>query len=163
LFFTLITKRIDEHNGDVGKGIAAAASELAADVPLYSLNLVLTTRTELWAFRYPDTNELWILERSIGNFDPRGSFDERSLSGIMRVMSAELAVLPATVIASEQLDSSSRWRMLAPGELVHIAPDLRVTSTIAVPDPPAQLMDLSAPEAVAQGLTDEVDQKTHGG
>jgi hypothetical protein len=78
-------------------------------------------------------------------------------------MSTELAVLPATVIASERLDSSSRWRMLEPGELIHIAPDLQVTSTIAVPDPPARLMDLSAPEAVAQGLEDEVDQKTHGG
>jgi predicted glutamine amidotransferase len=150
LFFTLITKRIEEHGGDVGSGIVAAANELASEVPLYSLNFVLTTATDLWALRYPDTNELWILERSIGNIDPGGGFDERSLSGIMRVMSAELAVLPATVIASERLDSSARWRMLEPGELIHVDPDLRVSSAIVVPGPPAQLMDLSAQEAVAQ-------------
>jgi glutamine amidotransferase len=150
LLFALITKHIDEHGGDVGRGIATAANELASEVPLYSLNLVLTTHAELWALRYPDTNELSILERSVGNLDPGSGFDERSLSGIMRVMSRELSVLPATVIASERLDSSARWRMLEPGELIHVDADLRVSSTIAVPNPPVQLMDLNAQEAIAQ-------------
>jgi predicted glutamine amidotransferase len=155
LFFTLITKRIDEHDGDVAAGITAAANELAAKIPLYSLNFVLTTATDVWALRYPDTNELYVLERSIGNIDPGAGFDERSLSGIMRVMSAELSVLPATVIASEPLDASPRWRLLESGELIHIDSELRMSSTPAVLDPPAQLMDLTGGEAVAQGVEPE--------
>ncbi len=162
LFFALITQRIDEHGGDIGRGIASAANELAAEIPLYSLNLVLTTPSELWALRYPDTNELWILERSIGNVDPGAEFDERSLSGIMRVMSAELSVLPATVIASERLDPSTRWRMLDPGELVHVDADLQITSAIAVPRPPVRMLDLSTQEAIAQGAEVEADQPISG-
>ena len=153
LFFALITKRIDEADGDVSAGITAAAREIAAEFPLYSLNIVLTTPAELWALRYPDTNELWILERSIGGFDPGAAFDERSASGIMRVHSGELSILPATVIASERMDSSPGWRLLESGELVHVDPELHVTSTIAVPDPPAHLIELrelSEQEAAAQ-------------
>jgi glutamine amidotransferase len=180
LYFTLITKCIDEAGGDVGAGIAAGARQIAAEVPLYSLNMILTTETEVWALRYPDTNELWILEHSIGGFDAGGSderslsgtfaggsderslsgtfaggFDERSLSGTFRVASAALSVQPATVIASEPMDADREWRPLASGELVHVDGDLRVTSTIAVPDPPAQMIDLTAQEATAQGLGPE--------
>jgi len=150
LYFALITKRIEEADGDVSAGIAAAANEIALEFPLYSLNMLITTATDVWALRYPDTNELWILERSIGGFDPGSAFDERSASGIMRVQSGELSVLPATVIASERMDSSPGWRLLDSGELVHVDSALGVTATIAVPDPPAQMMQLSAQEAVAQ-------------
>jgi glutamine amidotransferase len=153
-YFTLITKRIDEHGGDVSAGITAAARELAADLALYSLNIVLTTPTELWALRYPETNELWILEHSIGGFDPGAGFDERSESGTMRVQAGELSFLPATVIASERMNANLGWRLLEPGELVHVDSELRVTSTIAVPDPPAHMIVLSemtTREAIAQG------------
>jgi glutamine amidotransferase len=155
LYFTLITKCVDEQGGDIGAGIAAAANQIAAEIPLYSLNMVLTTQTDVWALRYPDTNELYILERSVGNIDPGAGFDERSLSGIMRVMSAELSILPATVIASEPLDASNRWRLLESGELIHVDQGLRVSSTIAVPDPPALMIDLNAREAAAQGVERE--------
>jgi glutamine amidotransferase len=150
LYFSLITKRIDDRGGDVSAGITAAAREIAADFPLYSLNMLITTATDLWALRYPDTNELWILERSIGGFDPGEMFDERSASGIMRVHSGELSILPATVIASERMDASPSWRLLESGELVHVDSRLGVTTTIAVPDSPANMMELSAKEAVAQ-------------
>ena len=40
--------------------------------------LLLTTQTDIWALRYPATNELWILERSLGGMEPVGGFDERS-------------------------------------------------------------------------------------
>ena len=80
LYFTLMTKRIEEHGGDVAAGIAHAAREIAAEIPLYSLNMLLTTPTDVWALRYPDTNELWVLERSIaalggpgGRTDPMAS------------------------------------------------------------------------------------------
>ena len=168
-FFALITKRIGEHEGDVAAGIGAAAREIAAELPMYSLNIVITTPSELWALRYPDTNELWILERSLGidagiledrtasgvmRIDPGIGFDERSSQGMMRVQSRELSILPATVIASEPMDANPQWRLLEPGELVHVDPQLRVTSTIAVPHPPAHLIDLSQMSmraAIAQG------------
>src|SRR5947209_15910688 len=46
LYFTLMTKRIEEHDGDVAAGITAAAREIAAEIPLYSLNMLLTTPTD---------------------------------------------------------------------------------------------------------------------
>jgi glutamine amidotransferase len=150
LYFALITKRIEEADGNVGAGITAAAREIAGEFPLYSLNMLITTATDLWALRYPDTNELWILERSIGGFDPGSAFDERSASGIMRVHSGELSILSATVIASERMDSSPGWRLLESGELVHVDSGLQVTTTIAIPDPPAQMMELGPQETVAQ-------------
>ena len=168
-YFALITKRIDEHDGDVAAGIGAAAREIAAELPMYSLNIVMTTPNELWALRYPDTNELWILERSLGidagivedrtasgvmRINPGIDFDERSAQGMMRVQSRELSILPATVIASEPMDANPQWRLLESGELIHVDPELRVTSTIAVTEPPADLIDLSKMSkraAIAQG------------
>ena len=153
-YFALMTKRIREHDGDVAAGIGAAAREIAANIPLYSLNMVLTTPDELWALRYPDTNELWILERSIGGFDPAAGFDERSESGTLRVQAGELSFLPATVIASERMNANLGWRLLESGELIHVDPQVHVTSTIVVPDPPAHMIDLnamSAQAAIAQG------------
>jgi predicted glutamine amidotransferase len=154
LYFTLITKRIEEQGGDIAAGIAQAAREIAAEIPLYSLNMLLTTPTDVWALRYPDTNELWILERSIaalgGPDSSSDGFDQRSLSGITRVFSGQLSILPATVIASQPMDSNPLWRLLEPGELVHVDPELRVSSTIAVPDPPAQMLELSAQQEIAQ-------------
>ena len=151
LYFTLMTKRIEEHGGDVVAGITAAAREIAADIPLYSLNMLLTTATDVWALRYPDTNELWILERSIAALGgPDGGFDQRAASGITRVFSGQLSILPATIIASQPMDTNPLWRLLEPGELIHVDPELRVSSTIAVPDPPAEMLELTAQEAVAQ-------------
>ena len=152
LYFTLMTKRIEEHDGDIAAGIAHAAREIAADFSLYSLNMLLTTPTDIWALRYPDTNELWILERSIaalGGADG-GGFDQRSASGITRVFSGQLAIRPATIIASQPMDTNPLWRLLEPGELVHVDPELRVTSTIAVPEPPANMLELTPKEAMAQ-------------
>jgi predicted glutamine amidotransferase len=161
LFFALINKCIDERSGDIGAGIAAAANEMAANITLYSLNLILTTATDVWALRYPDTNHLYILERSISGFggesEPEGrslsgigrEFDERSMSG-MRVRSAALSLLPATVIASERMDPTANWRLLESGELIHVDSELRVSSEIVVSSPPASMLDLSTGEAVAQ-------------
>lgn len=150
LYFALITKRIEESGGDVTEGITTAAREIAAELTMYSLNIVLTTPTELWALRYPETNELWMLERSVGGFDPGEGFDEVSATGVMRVHSGELSLLPATVIASERMDRSGGWRLLEPGELIHVDPELRVSSTMAVPEPPAQMMALDSWQAAAQ-------------
>jgi predicted glutamine amidotransferase len=157
LYFTLITKRIEENGGDIAAGITQAAREIAVAIPLYSLNMLLTTPTDLWALRYPDTNELWILERSIaalggpgGALSSDDGFDGRSMSGITRVFSGQLSILPSTVIASQPMDTNPMWRPLESGELIHVDSELRVSSTIAVPDPPAEMLVLSEQEAAAQ-------------
>jgi glutamine amidotransferase len=150
LYFTLMTKRIEEADGDIGAGITAAARELAAEIELYSLNMLLTTPTDIWALRYPDTNELWVMERTLAGFDDGAMFDKRSNAGITRVFSGELAILPATVIASQRMDSNPTWRLMESGELIHVDSKLNVTSTIAVPDAPAKLMELTAHVAATQ-------------
>ena len=65
-FFALITKRTEEKGGDVHAGIASAARWVAENLPLFAINLVLTTKRELWALRYPETHELYFLERAKG-------------------------------------------------------------------------------------------------
>jgi predicted glutamine amidotransferase len=64
-FFALITREI-ERTGNVGEGVAAAAGWVAEQLPVLSINCVLTTESELWALRYPDTNELHVLRRDAG-------------------------------------------------------------------------------------------------
>jgi glutamine amidotransferase len=59
------------------------------------------------------------------------------------------------VIASERMNTNLGWRLLESGELIHVDPDLNVTSTIAVPDPPQHMIDLttmSTRAAIAQGV-----------
>ncbi len=49
------------------------------------------------------------------------------------------------MIASEELDGESGWRMLAPGELVHVRPGLTVESVLVIPEPPARLVPITGP------------------
>jgi len=69
------------------------------------------------------------------------------------VRAGELAELPSVVVASERLDEDPGWRALRPGELVHVGPDQRVESRIALPDPPAHQLteaDLGPHDAASQ-------------
>jgi len=134
-YFALITKETDARGGDVGAGIAAAASWIAARLPVSSLNAVVAAPGELWALRYPDQHALHILERPTGP-----ELHVRSATSSVHV--PDLADAASVAIASEELDGESGWRMLAPGELVHVRPDLGVESWIAVPEPPAHLVPL---------------------
>ena len=61
--FALITAETRRHDGDVPQAIAAALTWIAEHLPVYSLNFVLTTASELYALRYPETNKLYVLER----------------------------------------------------------------------------------------------------
>jgi predicted glutamine amidotransferase len=132
-YFALITKETDAHGGDVGAGIAAAASWIGRQLPVSSLNVIVAAPGELWALRYPDQHALHILDRPEG-----GELHVRSATSSVHMPSPA----PSVVVASEELDGESGWRMLAPGELVHVRPDLSVESRIAVPDPPAHLVPL---------------------
>jgi glutamine amidotransferase len=124
-YFALVTSLVRD---DVGAALVEAARWIAAELPVYSLNAIVATPTDLWALRYPEPNELWILER-------RGGFDAGRAGGRIRVRSESED--PVVLITSEPMDENPGWRALAPGELVHVDPDLRVTSTLALPDPPA--------------------------
>ena len=134
-YFALITKETDAHGGDVGAGIAAAASWIAAHLPVSSLNVIVAAPGELWALRYPDQHALHILGRSAGP-----ELHVRSATSSVQV--PDLADAASVVIASEELDGERGWRMLAPGELVHVRRDLGVESWMAVPEPPAHLVPL---------------------
>jgi predicted glutamine amidotransferase len=142
-FFALITKETDAVGGDVSQGIAAAARWAAAQLPLFALNLVLVSGSDLWALRYPETHDLFVLERAAGG--PLGGrhLDHASRSGRVRVRSGDLSSRPSVVVATEQMDEDPGWRNLQPGELLHVDGALNVTSRIAVAGPPAHPLSLA--------------------
>lgn len=136
-FFALITREIAAHGGDVEAGITAACSWVAAQLPLYAINFVLAERDRLWALRYPDTHELFLLARSPGTrLEHASSFGSR-------VRSADARERPLVVIASERMDSDRGWRALQPGELVSIGPDTHVSSREILASPPAHPLTLA--------------------
>ena len=137
-YFALITQQTDAHGGDVGAGLAAAARWLAANVPVTSLNTIVTAPGGLWALRYPDQHALHLIDR------PAGASGLRVRSATSSVHAPGLKATPSVVVASEELDGESGWRMLAPGELIHVSPDLTVNSTLAVTEPPARLVPIPA-------------------
>jgi predicted glutamine amidotransferase len=141
-FFALVTKETAAHDGDPGAGLVAAASWVAAELPLFALNCLLATPTDTWALRYPEVHDLLMLERDSGGPTGERHFDAASKSGRIRVRSGELAETPAVVFASERMDEDPGWHNLEPGELVHIGGDLRVTRRIALDRPPAQQLRL---------------------
>jgi predicted glutamine amidotransferase len=134
-YFALITKETDARGGDVGAGIAAAAAWIAAHLPVSSLNAIVAAPGELWALRYPAQHALHILERHAAQ-----GLHVRSTTSSVRV--PDLA--PTVVVASEQMDGETGWRMLAAGELVHVGPDLKVDSAVVIPGPPTRLVPLPA-------------------
>ena len=142
-YFALITQQADAHGGDVGAGIAAAARWIAARLPVSSLNTIVIAPGELWALRYPDQHALHIIERPAGpGQDPAGRPGLHVRSATSSIHVPELHSAPSVVVASEELDGESGWRVLAPGELVHVGPDLSVRSEVVLPEPPARLVPI---------------------
>jgi predicted glutamine amidotransferase len=119
---------------------------------MFSLNFVLATPDELWALRYPETNELWLLERRAGGPHGCRHLDETSEVGTLRVRSDDLAACDSVVIASEPMDEHPDWRLVEPGELLRVAPGLRCSSMAIAERPAHQLTveDLSARAAASQ-------------
>lgn len=145
--FALVTAAVRAHDDDVGAGLVDAIGWLADNVAIYAVNLLLSTATDMWALRYPDTHELYVLDRR----HP----DQRRLrlrSSRIRAESEQLTSQPSVLFASEPMDSED-WRLIAPGELVHVDADLRIDTRVAFPDPPRHLLhrdDLSAQVAASQ-------------
>jgi predicted glutamine amidotransferase len=142
-FFALITRHTDDHGGDIAAGIASAARWIAANLPIYAVNLILTTPDELFALRYPDTHDLLVLQRPAGGPHGQRHLDQASAAGRVRVRSATLATAPAVVLASEPMDDNPGWRSLKSGELLHVNRDLTVKTTIAIDQPPSHQLTLA--------------------
>lgn len=149
--FALITAESRRAGGDVGEGITQAISWIADELPVLSLNLILTTATDLWAVRFPNTHELHILERQPAGPDDAVPLDARSSR--IRAHSKELAHSGHVLIATEPMDDNPAWRPLAGGALVHVGPDLGVSTSYPFPKAPAHpltLSDLSPSAAASQ-------------
>ncbi len=141
-YFALITRET-EIAGDVGEGIVRAVNWLAANVPVFALNLVLTTPEDVWALRYPETHELYVLERDAGGSGGGARhLDQASLRGTIRVRAGEMASRPAVVIATERMDEDPGWRPVEPAQLLHVGPDLLLSSREHVAGPPAHALSL---------------------
>lgn len=146
--FALITREIRRAGGDVAAGVTTALRWLAEHVPVYALNVVLATEHELWALRYPATNDLLVLDRADGDGVRYTGSDGR-----IRMESDHLGEHPSVVFASEPMDDDPRWHHLEPGVLVHVDPDLAVHETPILPDPPRlplTLADLRPRAAASQ-------------
>ena len=146
--FALITADIRRHDGDVGAGIADAVGWLAETVPIFAVNMLLTTATDMWALRYPETHELYLLDRR--------DVDDRRLrmrSDRITAHSEQLTSDASVLFASEPMDDDDDWQLLAPGELVHVDTDLQIDRRISFPDPPKHQLhheDLTAQAAASQ-------------
>jgi glutamine amidotransferase len=152
--FALITAYA-RRDGDLGRAIVDAVGWIAANLPVYALNLIVTTPTDLWALRYPDTHPLYALTRPAGGHHGSRHLEHASAPGTVRVRSGDLAAAPATVVASERMDEDPQWRLLSPGELLHVAGNQRLTSQTIFHRPPAHPLTLADlhPRAAASQRT----------
>ncbi|PYC74511.1 class II glutamine amidotransferase [Streptomyces tateyamensis] len=142
-FFALITRETAARGGSVADGIEAAARWVSENLPVYALNIVLTTADELWALRYPDTHELYVLERRPGGHHGDRHLDHAGSAGRMRIHSGDLARTRATVVASERMDDNPHWQLMEPGELLHIGPGHTVTRQVVLPQEPVHRLTLA--------------------
>ncbi len=143
--FALITTEIDKHDGDVEAGITAAITWVAANLPLLSLNFVMIEQDELWALRYPDVHDLYLLERPA-----TGEPLHHVSSHGTQIHSDHAAERDTVVLATELLDQDPGWRALSSGELVHVTPALEVVRRTVIDGPPAHLLNLADLEARAR-------------
>lgn len=147
--FALITASIRGSGGDVEAGLVDAMRWLAANVPIYAVNVLLSTATDMWALRYPEAHELYVSDRR--ETPPDTTFSMRTER--IRADSDHLRSRPSVVFASEPMDDDPRWRLLAPGELVHVDAGLQIKCDVVLPDPPRHQLrreDLSAAAQAAQ-------------
>ena len=145
--FALITREI-ARLGDVGEGIASAARWIAANLRMLAINLVLIEPDGLWALRYPDVHELFVLRRDAGGRDGAAALDH-ARGGRIRATSEQLAERAAVVVATEPMDDDPGWRPLASGELAHVDAGLAVDSRQVLAHPPTRPLTLDELEGRA--------------
>ena len=137
--FALITAETARQDGDVAAGITAAIGWVGEHLPVYSVNFVMVSATDLWALRYPAANELWLLERTSATPRNLSTLDLRT--DRIHARSKDLAQRPTVVVASEPMDGDPGWHLVDPGVLLHVGPDLRVQSSAPFPARPAQQLN----------------------
>ena len=149
LIFAYITAEIRRH-GDTTKGLIEAIRRVSEELPVYALNVLLAEAGKVWALRYPETHELWVLHPELGGANDPTRLTEGDEPGRMEVYDGHGAV-PAFVVASERMDHDPDWRLLAPGELL-VIDGLTATSMFPFDEPRLRLRhsDLSAREATSQ-------------
>lgn len=138
LVFAYITAEI-RRRGDTTAGIIEAVRRIGAELPVFALNLLIAEAGRLWALRYPESNELWVLSPGRGGADRPGH------------RAGAAGPVPAVVLASEPMDDSPGWRLLDPGELL-VVDGLAETSLFPF-EPlrhPLRRSDLSLREAASQ-------------
>lgn len=147
--FALITASIRARDGDVTAGLVDAMRWLAANVPIYAVNVLLSTATDVWALRYPEAHQLYVSDRR--EIPPDCRFQLRTKR--IRADSEHLRLRPSVVFASEPMDDDPRWRLIEPGELVHVDSGLQISRDLVLPDVPRHQLhreDLTAAVQAAQ-------------
>ncbi|QXJ26053.1 class II glutamine amidotransferase [Actinomadura graeca] len=136
--------------GDTTEGLVAAVRRIAAELPLFALNLVLAESRRLWALRYPATHELWVLTPRLPGPDADRHLTAGHEPGRVKVRGHREAT-PACVVASERMDDDPGWRLLDPGELL-VVDGLAVESRFPFDEPahPLTPAELSAAESSSQ-------------
>lgn len=144
--FALITAEIRKAQGDVAEGIRSAVQWAAENLPIYSLNFIMTTATDLWALRYPQTHELFVLDRRTAPnvVEPLHVHSHR-----IRAHSQDLAQRDVVIVSTEKMTDDQRWRLMESGELIHVRHDLDVESNVVFSQAPRTLMKLEQLGAVA--------------
>lgn len=128
-YFALITREIALHDGDIEAGVRAAVTWITQHLSFLSINFVLITATELWAFRHPATHTLFVLERPAGGGAGQATqpLDQTSSQGT-RVRSEHGRDRRVVVVASERMDADQGWREFAVGELINVNSSLNLTT-----------------------------------
>jgi predicted glutamine amidotransferase len=150
--FALITASIRARGGDVEAGLLDALNWLTDNVPIYAVNLLLSTATDMWALRYPEPNELYLLDRR----KPATSPDFDLQTSRIHARARDLDIHPCIVFASEPMDDDPGWRLLQPGTLVHVGADLAVEERVGLSKPPKHQLrreDLSLQASTSQHTT----------
>jgi glutamine amidotransferase len=132
-YAALVVREAARHGGDMAAGPLPQAGSLGCPCRRSTSS---SLPHDLWALRYPGTHALHVLER------PAGA-PMSATSPSWRMSSDDVTAVDTVVVASERLDGEDGWRMLDVGELVHVSPDLVVSSSVVLPDPPAHLVPLS--------------------
>ncbi|MFB4298326.1 class II glutamine amidotransferase [Actinomadura sp. NTSP31] len=149
LVFAYVTAEIRRH-GDTAAGLIAAVRRIAAEVPVFALNILLAESGRLWALRYPDTHELWVLEQELEEDEAACHLSSGREPGRVHV-AAHRERAAAHVLASERMDDDPGWRLLEPGELL-VAEGSTATSLFPFDRPAHRVTpdDLSVTEATSQ-------------
>lgn len=137
--FALITGEARRNGGDMTAAIGTALAWVAENLPLYALNLVVTTPTDLWAVRYPDTHPLYVLQEN----GQEGTRDKNSQRISMNSGDLSRHHHPAVVVATEKMDGNPNWRLLDSGEVLHVDADLNMVRSFPAPARPRHLLTLA--------------------